>query len=184
MAAQQPANKARVIAVVLNIPEGSTSPRSLNRAKIDRVNMTTIPNDSEIIIETPVVGLDDEVESRLRAELASCPDVAFAHLTQVTVVGLQTTPQLSLFVWLVPEAVGSLRAALNLVSEAVARALPEDVFLDVLILNSVPELLSEVENADCLLVERDADERSRALAASDRPQDPEPIESRRRFWPF
>jgi len=129
-------------------------------------------------------GLGDEVESRLKTELASCPDVAFAHLTQVTVVGRETPPQLSLFVWLVPEAVGSLRSALNLVSEAVARALPEDRFLDVLILNSVPELLSVVENAECLIVERDADERSRALAAADRPQDPEPVESQRRFWPF
>jgi hypothetical protein len=154
------------------------------RAKIDWVNETTVPNDPEIIIEAPVASLGDEVEGRLSAELASCPDVAFAHLAQVTVVGLQTTPQLSLFVWLVPEAVGSLRAALNLVSEAVARALPGELFLDVLILNSVPELLSEIENADCLLVERDADERSRALAAADRPPDPEPIESRRRFWPF
>lgn len=99
-------------------------------------------------------------------------------------MGLQTTPQLSLFVWLVPEGVGSLRAALNLVSEAVARALPEDVFLDVLILNSVPELLESVENAGCLLVERDADERRRARAAADQPQKPEPIESRKGFWPF
>jgi len=148
------------------------------------MNETTIPSDPEIIIEAPVRGLGDEVESRLRGELASCPDVAFAHLTQVTVVGLQTTPQLSLFVWLVPEGVGSLRAALNLVSEAVARALPEDVFLDVLILNSVPELLESVEKAGCLLVERDADERRRARAAADQPQEPEPIESRKGFWPF
>jgi len=172
------------MAIVLIIPDGSTSLGPVNRAKIERVTETTIPNDPEIIIEAPVQGLGDEVESRLRTELASCPDVAFAHLTQVTVVGPQATPQLNLFVWLVPEAVGSLRAALNLVSEAVARALPEDVFLDVLILNSAPELLAEVENTDCLLVERDADERSRARAAADRPQDPEPIESRRRFWPF
>jgi len=148
------------------------------------VNDSTIPNDPEILIEAPVTGLGDEVESRLRTELASCPDVAFAHLTQVTVVGREATPQLSLFVWLVPEAVGSLRAALNLVSEAVARALPEDRFLDVLILNSVPELLADVENADCLLVERDAGERSRARAAAERPQDTVPIESRRRFWSF
>ena len=93
-------------------------------------------------------------------------------------VGRQATAQLSLFVWLVPEAVGSLRAALNLVSEAVARALPEDVFLDVLILNSVPELLVAVEHAGCLLVERDSDERRRARAAADQPQDPESTESR------
>lgn len=156
----------------------------MNRAKIDEVNESTTPSDPEIIIEAPERRLGREVESRLRGELASCPDVAFAHLTQVTVVGLQTTPQLSLFVWLVPEAVGSLRAALNLVSEAVARALPEDVFLDVLILNSAPELLASVEDAGCLLVERDADERRRARAASEQPQNPEPIESRRGCRPF
>ncbi len=127
---------------------------------------TTNPDDPEIIIESPDAGLDDEIEDRLRIELGSCPDVAFAHLPQVTVVGRQEKPQLSLFVWLVPEAVGSLRAALNLVCEAVARALPEDVFLDVLILNSAPELLATVEAAGCLLVERDPQERRRACAAA------------------
>lgn len=141
-------------------------------------------SDPEITIEAPAAGLDDEVEDRLRSELAACPDVAFAHLTQVTVEGLQSTPQLSLFVWLVPEAVGSLRPALNLVSEAVARALPGDRFLDVLILNSVPELLEVVENAGCLLVERDAEERRRARTAADRLPDQEPAEPRKKFWPF
>lgn len=138
----------------------------------------------EIIIERPEVGLDDEVENRLRVELASCPDVAFAHLPQVTVAGHQEEPRLSLFVWLVPVAVGSLRSALNLVSEAVARALPESVFLDVLILNSVPELLMSVEAAGCLVVERDAEERRRACDAAGRAQDMEPLTPRRRFWPF
>jgi hypothetical protein len=148
------------------------------------VNQTSPPNAPEIIIEPLEVGLGDEVESRLRTELESCPDVAFAHLTQVTVVGREEPPQPSLFVWLVPEAVGSLRAALNLVSEAVARALPERVFLDVLILNSVPELLATVEDAGCLLVERDAEERRRARDAASRGGDPEPTPPRRRFWPF
>jgi len=124
-------------------------------------------NDPEIIIESPDIGLDDEVEDRLKTELASCPDVAFAHLGQVTVVGRREGPQLSLFVWLVPEAVGSLRAALNLVSEAVARALQRDVFVDVLILNSAPELLAPVEAACCLLVERDREERRRARNAAE-----------------
>jgi hypothetical protein len=136
-----------------------------------------------IIIEPPQAGLGEEVENRLREELASCPDVAFAHLPQVTVEGHQERPQLSLFVWLVPEAVGSLRAALNLVSEAVARALPEDVFVDVLILNSAPELLEPVEAAGCLLVERDGEERRRARDAADSPavvESPKPC----RLWPF
>jgi len=129
--------------------------------------------DPDIIIERPDVGLEDEVEDRLRAELASCPDIAFAHLPQVTVVGHQEGPQLSLFVWLLPAAVGSLRPALNLVAEAVARALPEEVFLDVLILNSVPELLLSVEAAGCLIVERDAQERRRACDAARWTQDTE-----------
>lgn len=169
--------------------ESSTAQRPFGvsgweQAKIGSVNENTIPNDPEIIIEAPVRGLDDEIENRLCTELAECPDVAFAHLTQVTVVGLQTTPQLSLFVWLVPEAVGSLRPALNLVSEAVARALPEDLFLDVLILNSVPELLVSVESAGRLLVVRDVEERRRARAAAEQPPTQEPAESRKKFWPF
>jgi hypothetical protein len=73
---------------------------------------------------------------------------------------------LTLFVWIVPAAMGSLRGALNLISEAVARALPEDRFLDVVILNSAPELLTPVEEAGCLLVERDSDERRRARDAA------------------
>lgn len=126
----------------------------------------TDETENEIVIEPPDIGLPEETREKLKDELAACPDVAFAHLPQVTVVGRQESPQMSLFVWLVPEAVGSLRAALNLVSEAVARALPHDVFLDVLILNSVPEMLVQVEAAGCLLVERDPVERRRALDAA------------------
>lgn len=154
------------------------------RGKIRSVTDPTIEPDQEIVIEPPQTGLDDEVEARLRAELGSCPDLAFAHLTQVTVVGQEPGPQLSLWVWLVPEAVGSLRAALNLVSEAVARALPRELYVDVLILNSVPELLEAVEAAGCLLVERDAEERRRACAAAERNRDLEPVKPRPRLWPF
>ena len=39
-------------------------------------------------------------------------------------------------------------------------------FLDVLVLNSAPELLAAVEEARCLLVERDPDERRRAREAA------------------
>jgi len=138
----------------------------------------------EIVIEPAEARLTGEVEDRLRFELESCPDVAFAHLCQVAVAGQSSGPQLSLFVWLVPEAVGSLRAALNLVCEAVARAIPEDLFIDVLILNSVPELLDRVEAAEGLLVERDRRERRRALEAATRePENPGPP-ARRRFWPW
>jgi cytosine/adenosine deaminase-related metal-dependent hydrolase len=138
----------------------------------------------EIVIEPAKARLAREVEDRLRFGLESCPDVAFAHLCRVTVAGQASGPQLSVFVWLVPEAVGSLRSALNLVCEAVARAIPEDVFLDVLILNSAPELLDRVEAADCLFVERDRRERRRALDAAARgPENPEPT-PRGRLWPW
>lgn len=146
------------------------------------VDQTT--NEPEIVIEPPENGLAEDVEARLRTELGECPDVAFAHLCQITVIGQSSTPQLGLFVWLVPEAVGSLRAALNLVSEAVARALPEDVCLDVLILNSVPELLARVEKTNCLLVERDQEERRRACDAATREPGEPPPNPRRRIWPL
>jgi len=120
----------------------------------------------EIRITAPHVRLEPDVENRLRSELVQCPDVAFAHLPAVLVKGHQAEPQLTLFVWIVPAAMSSLRGALNLISEAVARALPEDLFLDVVILNSAPELLEQVEEAGCLLVERDRMERERALDAA------------------
>ena len=128
--------------------------------------------------------LDPEVEEKLRAELAACPDLAFAHLRRVRVEGHQPEPQLSLFVWLLPEAVGSLRAALNLVSEAVARSLPEGVFLDVLILNSAPELLGQVEGAGEPFLVRAPEVRVRALAAMDREPVIEEAKPRGGFWPF
>jgi hypothetical protein len=77
--------------------------------------------------------------------------------------------------------------ALNLVSEVVAKALPEDRFIDVAILNSAPELLQDVERADSLFVVRDLEERRRALAAAADPDpgvDDEPKSSRRWWWPF
>jgi hypothetical protein len=92
--------------------------------------------------------------------------VAFAHLLDVDVEGVEGEPNLSLFVWLVPEGVGSLRGSLNLLSEVIAGAIPQDRFVDVLILNSVPELLADVESAGCLFVERDPAERRRAIAAA------------------
>jgi hypothetical protein len=109
--------------------------------------------------------LADEVEDRLRKGLETCPDIAFAHLVDVEVPDRGEGPGTVLFVWLVPPAMKSLRAALNLVSDTVAKALPRDLFLDVVILNSAPELLPEVEGAGCLFVEPHPDERRRALAA-------------------
>ena len=122
-------------------------------------------DDGELRIAPAERPLDPEVERRLRDELARCPDLAFAYLPQVMVHGRQDRPELVLFVWLRPAALRSLRFALNLVSEAVARILPDGDYLDVVVLNSAPELLDPVERARSLLVENDAGERSRALAA-------------------
>jgi hypothetical protein len=79
---------------------------------------------------------------------------------------------LVLFVWLTAAAMRSLRHSLNLVSDEVARALPPGEYLDVVILNSAPELLDDVERAGRLLVERDPGERERALQAMRRVPDP------------
>jgi hypothetical protein len=125
-----------------------------------------------------------EVEQRLEEELSKCPDLAFAHLPEVHVPEQQAQPELVLFVWLVPEALRSLRSALNLVSEAVARALPEKQYLDVVILNSAPELLADVEDAGCLLVERSPEERQRALAAADSPPAADEPRKSPWWWPF
>jgi len=120
---------------------------------------------TEIRITPPGQPLANEVLEKLRDGLDGCADLAFAHLVDVDVPERREEPGLVLFVWLVPAAMRYLRAALNLVSETVAKALPEDRFLDVVILNSAPELLSDVERAGCLFVEPDAGERRRALAA-------------------
>ncbi len=108
---------------------------------------------------------EDRIEA-LRREIGACRDVAFAHLPEVLVPGLQRKPNRVLFVWLVPEAMPALRAALNTVCDAAARALPRSEFVDVVVLNSAPELLLPVESAACLLVERNPEERARALEAA------------------
>jgi len=120
---------------------------------------------------------------RLKADLGSCPDVAFAHLVEALVPG--QAPALALFVWLVPRAMGSIRAALNLVCRTVGATLPKDRFADVIILNSAPELLAGVEAAGCLLVERDPEERRRALESA-RALEAQPAEEpgNAGWWPF
>jgi len=143
--------------------------------------------EQEIIISRPEPPLDDAVSQKLRQGLESCPDVAFAYLCDVEVIGGDHRSAMTLFIWLVPAALRSLRMALNLVSEVIAEALPEDRFIDVAILNSAPELLQDVERADCLFVIGDAEERRRALTAVSDP-DPgvyaEPDTTRRWWWPF
>jgi len=123
--------------------------------------------DQQLRITPPGRPLGDEVEVKLREGLEAWPDLAFAHLVDVDVPEQGEGPTMVLFVWLIPAAMKSMRAALNLVSETVAKALPEDRFLDVVILNSAPELLPEVERAGCLFVEPYPDERLCALAALD-----------------
>jgi hypothetical protein len=109
--------------------------------------------------------LDADVSEKLRKALLDCPDLSFAHLVEVEVSGSGDGPGRVLFVWLDPAAMKSMRAALNLVSDAVARALPRDQFLDVVILNSAPELLTQIERAESPFVELDPEERRRALVA-------------------
>lgn len=111
--------------------------------------------------------LDADVSEKLRAALVDCADISFAHLVEVEVFESGDGPGRVLFVWLDPGAMRSMRAALNLVADAVAKALPRDQFLDVVILNSAPELLAQIERVDCLFVEVDPEERRRALEAGD-----------------
>ena len=128
--------------------------------------MSLMRGPDELVISPPEQPLDPQVKDRLARELARCPDLAFAHLPQVMVPARQEAPSLVLFVWLQAPALRSLRFALNLVSEAVARSLPDGNYLDVVVLNSAPELLDQVERTRSLLVENDPDERARALAAA------------------
>ena len=123
-------------------------------------------HENEIMISKPRHPFDPKILKKLRESIGTCPDVAFAYLCDVAVVGRPEGPGPVLFAWLGANAVGSLKAALNLVSEAVAKSLPEDRFVDVVILNSIHELLHQVETSDCLLAERDPEERQNALAAA------------------
>jgi hypothetical protein len=128
--------------------------------------------------------LAPKVYSDLAGAMKDCPDVAFAYLVEVEVSAPDGSSPV-LFVWLKGPALHSLRGALNLVSEAVAGVLPEDVFVDVVILNSAPELLMQIEAVECLLAEPDPDERQRALRAASS-GDPLPaLEPKRSWWwPF
>jgi hypothetical protein len=127
--------------------------------------------------------LAPEVVQRLSDELGRCPDLAFAHLPLVRVPDRQERPEPVLFVWLEAGALRSLRSALNLVAEAVARALPDGVFLDVVVLNSAPELLGDVESAGNLLIEKNPGERARAVQAAVESSVSETPKGRW-WWPF
>jgi hypothetical protein len=122
-------------------------------------------SDGHLRITPPGTPLAEEAETALRNGLNGCPDLAFAHLVDVEVAESGEGPGMVLFAWLMPAAMRSMRAALNLLSDTVAKALPRDRFVDIVILNSAPELLPEVERAGCLFAEPDPDERRRALSA-------------------
>lgn len=119
-----------------------------------------------VVIRSPGNALEDAVTEELKRRLAVCPDVAFAYLAQVVVGDASTQGDLCLFVWLRADALSSVRSALNLVSEAVARALPPEAYVDVVILNSAPELLAEIQNSGELIVVVDAEEHQLALDAT------------------
>jgi hypothetical protein len=130
-------------------------------------NPVVAESEHGLVIEAPPGDLDRKVLDALSDGLKGCPDLAFAYLARVIVTGMDAPPPSTvLFAWLNPSVLRSLTSALNLVSEVVARALPQGDFLDVVILNSAPELLESVNAAGNLLVVRDREEHGRALDAS------------------
>jgi hypothetical protein len=139
---------------------------------------------AEIEIAELAAQLPAEVMESLRKELGKRPDVAFAHLVQAMVPGYQNEPTPMLSVWLNREAMRSVRLSLKLVSNVVSRALPEGTFVDLIILNSAPELLEQVEKVGVLVVENDREERQAALLAMSSPAAdvPAPVQPARRWW--
>jgi hypothetical protein len=135
-------------------------------------------------IRRPERPADPELLEHLRGALEGCPDVAFAYLPEVYVPGQQPRPEVVLFVWLRRHAVRSVRAALNAVSARIAEALPDGDYMDVVILNSAPDLLVAVEAADCLVVERDPEERRQALEAARSSDHAPEAPTRPWWWPF
>lgn len=106
----------------------------------------------------------EQVQSLVQA-LAGSPDIAFAHLVDAGAPG-QGEMHTALFVWLRSGALRSLRPALNQASTIVAGAIPDGTAVDLIILNSAPELLEKVEAVGGLIVEGDPEERRRALEAA------------------
>ena len=103
-----------------------------------------------------------ESTDKLKRGLIGCPELAFAHLNRVVV---EEAPEgnLVLFAWLRRGDLRWMRRSLNRISQIVARSIPTDRFIDVVILNSAPELLEDVEAAGSLLVENDSEERQEIL---------------------
>lgn len=144
-----------------------------------------VPEGERVLISAASWRSEARLLDELRRVLGSCPDVAFAHLADARVPEVQSVPEPALFVWLVPSALRSIRAALNLVSEAVASALPDGRFVDIVILNSAPELLEQLEAVGTLVAERDPEEHRHALAAIGDLAGYAPMAPRQRWWwPF
>ncbi len=127
-------------------------------------------NEINVQISKASVGLSDDVFKALKRGLRECLDVSFAYLPQVEVPEAAGEANLVLFVWLRAEAMGSMRSALDLISQITAGALPTGDFVDVAILNSVPELLVAIDDADCLVVDNQPEVRQRVLADARDPQ--------------
>lgn len=138
---------------------------------------------SEIVVTPVRKPWSEYVVNKLVQALSAMPDVAFAHLVDAGVPG-QGEVHTALFVWLHPGALRSLRRVLNQVSAIVSGALPDGMAVDVIILNSAPELLEQVEAVGGLIVESDPEERRRALEAAAA----EPAGGEREdgpwWWPF
>ena len=139
---------------------------------------------SEIVVKPIREPWPKAVVQPLVRALSATTDVAFAHLVEAGVPG-QGEAHPALFVWLQPGALRSLGRVLNQVSAIVSRALPEGTAVDVMILNSAPELLEPVEAAGGLIVENDPEEHQRALDAAAAPRDEDECSRKSPWWwPF
>jgi hypothetical protein len=127
--------------------------------------MTDVTRAPDLRISRCSMDLAPDTMAALRERLSACPDLAFTYLAEVQVDG-HDDPAPTLFVWLEARALGSVRSALDLVARAVAQTLPAECFLDVVILNSAPDLLDAVAAEGDLVTETNPDERRRAMAAS------------------
>ncbi|MCK5378240.1 MAG: hypothetical protein KAJ78_02500 [Acidobacteria bacterium] len=141
---------------------------------------------SEIVVKPVREPWPEAILQRVVQALSGASDVAFAYLVDAGVPG-QGDMHVALFVWLQPGALRSLGRVLNQVSAIVSGAMPSGKAVDVIILNSAPEMLEVVEAAGGLIVENDPEERRRALeAAAATPTDDYGDHPRKGpwWWPF
>jgi len=148
--------------------------------------MERFPEDpaSELHFGPPTPSLDPTVLDKLTRGLATCQDVAFVYLANVLVPSQQEAASQVLFVWLTRNALGSVRFALARVSQVVATCLPEGEFVDVVILNTDPELLEQVAAVGVVVVENSAEEHTQALTATTQPSADPAEPPQRWWWPF